>query len=495
MPRLALLLSAALLAACAHAPPVVVPDVSAEIAAADRAVEEGCYLCLRDALAGYEAALARVPDHRVAATRAWLVALALVARTRQTGLDDAEALAAVERHGTGAPSAMLPLGDLARLQSRSEPAWDTADVRQVRDRVTAAWAAWQAAGAPAAGPLARAIEIAIRCEYPMFTGTTPDALREAAAAGDPPLLVWARATCRGYDLDPIVGLLERQPRFAEAQYLVGVHELRAGRIDEAARRVAAALDAIPAWPRAAVTLGTIEIAREDFDEAIRRFDEALALLPDHRQALLGKLQALSHAERHAPALAIADRMIALGTWLMGDARYWRAWNLAHLDRYDDAALEVGEAKTLLSNAPIFKLSGIVAFRRGEHAFARDELLEALRLDSADCEIPANLGAVEFALSAWAQAGDRFVGAAACYVKREADVRHEDGARPDDHARVRRRRARDIVTSHRQQGLSFYQAAVALANAGRRPEARAHAEAAAGYEEWAERARALLERLR
>src|SRR5207247_10212173 len=65
------------------------------------------------------------------------------------------------------------------------------------------------------------------------------------------------------------------------------------------------------------------------------YDAALALVPTHRDALLGRVVTLSHLSRHDDAIAAATRIIELGSWFTGEAYYWRAWNEYHVVRVED----------------------------------------------------------------------------------------------------------------------------------------------------------------
>jgi tetratricopeptide (TPR) repeat protein len=455
----------ALASGCARRPPAPPPPIAADLASAEQDTSAGCYLCLRDALAAYDRVLARAPGHPLATERAWLVTLALVARSRELGVPDATYVARAEQTAPLVRPVLRPLLDLVKSLPAGQPGAgipDVVDFRTLRDTQPKTWAEWQAASAPPAttadDPLVRALVLRVQCAWPEFTGTSREALQAAPEIDTPLILAWSRATCLANNLEAIAHIVAAEPRFAEAHYFLGLQMLLEGRLDAAADEIRLAHAAFAPWPRAAISLGNVEVGREAFDAAVALYDEALVAQPDNRQALIGKVKALSYAGRHDEAIAVADRMIALGTWMMGDARYWRAWNLAELQRNDEAADEVALAKTLVANSEVLKLSGIIAYRRGQHEFARAELTASLALQREDCETPGYLGLVEAAVRQWDAAGRRFAEAASCNAQREATLAREDQARPDDSERVRKRRARDIAAAHRLQGWSFYQVA-------------------------------------
>ena len=94
--------------------------------------------------------------------------------------------------------------------------------------------------------------------------------------------------------------------------------------DEAFAR---ALASFPSLVPALALRGDLRQRMEDFDTALTLYDALLERLPEHREALLGRLKSLGFLGRHAESLLTADRMLTLGTWYIGEAYYWKAWNL------------------------------------------------------------------------------------------------------------------------------------------------------------------------
>ena len=112
--------------------------------------------------------------------------------------------------------------------------------------------------------------------------------------------------------------VQRDTRFAEARYLVGLDALRMGLRTDAIANVQAALVILPEWPKARSRSEDAFMAVERFEDAIEAFDAALGLASD-APARLGRVQALSYLERHDAAIAQADEMLA-------------RWNLVHRGR-------------------------------------------------------------------------------------------------------------------------------------------------------------------
>ena len=86
-------------------------------------------------------------------------------------------------------------------------------------------------------------------------------------------------------------------------------------------------------------------------------------------------------------------MIDLGSWLLGHAHYWRAWNAYQLDRIQAARADADRAKMLTVSAPTFVLSGMIDWREKRLDAAESEFQEALTMDFGQCEAASFLGGV------------------------------------------------------------------------------------------------------
>src|SRR5207244_12313704 len=134
---------------------------------------------------------------------------------------------------------------------------------------------------------------------------------------------------------------------------------------------------------------------------------ALALVPTHRDAMLGRAVTLSHLSRHEEAIAAATHIIELGTWFTGEAYYWRAWNEYHLARIDDARIDTDRAKGLMHNASVLVLSGMIEWHEHRLNESEAELLDALTLDAGQCEAAFLLGAVRAERRQWTSGAAAF----------------------------------------------------------------------------------------
>jgi tetratricopeptide (TPR) repeat protein len=143
----------------------------------------------------------------------------------------------------------------------------------------------------------------------------------------------------------------------------------------------------------ATTLAGVRQEREEWAEALAAFDDVLMRMPEHRDALLGRTISLSRLHRYEDALASATRMIELGAWYLGEAHYWRAWNEFSLQRYPDARVDADRTKTLMVNAAVFLLSGLIEWNERRLPGAESEFEEALKMDFGRCDAAQYLGRV------------------------------------------------------------------------------------------------------
>ena len=94
--------------------------------------------------------------------------------------------------------------------------------------------------------------------------------------------------------------------------------------------------ALLAAVRARAAAGTAVLYTTHYLPELAELHATLALVPTHRDAILGRTVTLSHLGRYDEAIAAAARLIELGSWFTGEAYYWRAWDEYHLARIADA---------------------------------------------------------------------------------------------------------------------------------------------------------------
>ncbi len=504
--------AASLLAGCSvpHPPatrPVPVSAAPARLEAADRLLRQGCYACLQDALATYEALAddPAVPDARV---RAVETATLLALREREMGLGSGTSL---ERARMLAGIRPLPYDVAAYLDMAATIPWKAGGVsKEQADAlfdsyrvIGRAWPEWHAItaqdGTP--DPVRAYLRLSLECEFRGLPGALDVARPWVPPSGSPLLLEFRAAICGGIDPDALDAVLRDEPRFTEAHLFLGEHAFGQGRLVKAERHMQQALAAFPRLALAASYLGGIYLAMEDLDESLRYYRQAVALEPALRESLLGELKCLSYLGRSDEAVLVADRMLDLGTWFLGDAYYWRAWNRQRLRNLDAAWNDLDQAKKYLPmDGQVAKLTGLVAFGRGDAARAEAEFRTAVQYDDKDGDASYYLGTVLSARRAWQEAAAAFAAAEPCYRNDEAGLRRriqeldESDLPADRKARLIKAKEQQIAATLLQQARCAYNAAAACLNMNDAASARPFLDRAMAHPEFAAAAARLLDRI-
>ena len=506
-------------AGCAPPPggAVRAADAVSLLDTADRLVEAGCLECLIDAYEAYE----RLSADRLIGERASLAAVeaaALVAlRERELGLIDSgymEKAAARLASMTSAPDSLSQLLDVAdRLPigpAGARP--EGADGARVLLQVSREWLESPAPplGLAAHDRLFGYVWLTLACDPANARAIRSDqALAGIGDLKDLPLMVFKYAvSCERGPAPQLQSLLEAEPRFGEINYYLGLAALsgqvRAGApgrpdLDEADARLRQAWAWRSGWPALMLTLGNIAATAEDFVGALELYDRTLELVPGQPDALLGRVRCLTYLNRHREAVAVTEELIEGGRH-PGDVRYWRALNELHLARYEEAWADIELASTLVVNADVPKLAGVIAIHRNQTAVARGKLEEARARRPGDCEIGFYLQTVLAEQRAWREAAATASEAGACFDQDEERLRAEiDQLRASSMAAARQERlagtrADQIRTNAGMRAACWFNAAAAHFNIGAHDEARAFAEKVVDDDRFGDRARDLLARL-
>ncbi len=509
----ALLATVLLASACAPPRPAVQPGPTprARLAAADALVRAGCLDCLVEAMSAY-GALRSDAEVGNAATIGEARAAALVSlRERDLGLLDSHTLDRARALAASTPdlqTALAPLLDIvesipARRSNTAQRATDDETLaamqkaRRNRDQ-------WQARlrGQADEDAVAAYLWVAFNCFYSTPTKENlGEWLGAAPSWRETPLVEFEAATCGSYDVDALRRLIAADSRFKEVQYIIGLRFTMEGKLDDAAIAMQAAYEWRPRWPALTYSMATVYLTAEDFAASADFFDRTLQLVSDSADALLGKAQALTYLGRHEDALKTLDDLLALGRWHVGEARYWRALNEAQLERYDDAWSDVELAAKLLVNADVPKLAGIIAYRRRQLDVSRAKFEEARQLNPADCEIGYYLQIVLAEQGQWAPVADVAPSSAVCFDEAEAELRKQIAnlrARTMDPAKQARqiaKREQTIAVNGRMRATCWFNATVAAFNLHRADDARRFADKVADDEQFRDRVKDLLARLR
>jgi tetratricopeptide (TPR) repeat protein len=306
--------------------------------------------------------------------------------------------------------------------------------------------------------------------------------------------------------------LELEPSFTETHLVLGQQALGERDYGVAERELREARGVFPRSVSAQLGLGDALFAMEEHAEALPCFDRVLELAPDHRDALLRKGMSWSMLGRHEDAIGVLDRLLGLGHWNAGEARYWLAWNHRELGRGAEAEAHVVEARRLLSgNVAVHGLAGEIAFEAEDVPAAVERLGIALHLAEDDAAAYAGHDAVcsaQFTRSRihhqQGELGDalhRFGAAADCrgtaaVILERAIARVETGSLSAERKeRAVRRKRRQRETELLKEAAARYNAAVSAVGLGDAETARRFAAQAGRHPRYADLAGELEARLR
>ena len=155
----------------------------------------------------------------------------------------------------------------------------------------------------------------------------------------------------------------------------------------------------------------------------------------------------------------------------------------------------------MNSADVAKLAGIIAHRRQQTEVAKQKFETAYGMKSDDCEIGFLLGIVDAELRLWKPTADVFIATASCLDAHQRQLTEEiarigaSTAPPERKARQIAKREKQMRTDARMQATSWFNIAVSYFNLSQKAEARAYAEKVSDDQEFGERAREILNRIR
>jgi len=486
------------------------PHIPERLTTADALVRAGCYDCLVAAYREYTTLRAYPSATEAATAGAVRSAALLAARERELGTEDSgylqRAHELVATNDTVYQQTLVPLLEITdTLLTRNAARQIGDDVElarmQTANRNREIWTERLRAHADE-DPLTAYLWLAFNCAYvPAVRQSVEEWLNQLPVWRPTALIKFKAATCGAFNGAALEALLQGDGRFVELNYFLGLNATLRGRLDETVERLEKAYTWRPRWPAATTSIGNAYVTLEEFEQAVTYFDRTLAVVATHPDALLGKIKALTYAGRYAESLATIDHLLALERWYVGDARYWRAFDEMHLARNDEAWADVELAGKLLINAEVPKLAGLIAYRRKQIDVARAKFEESRQRNPGDCETGFYLGVVLAEQAVWARTAEVLVETGQCLENWERDYNAEIArlrASNQPATRVQRqvaRREQQIADGRRKMATSWFNVAVAYYQLARKDEARQYAEKVADDEQFGDRARELLTRLR
>jgi len=303
-----------------------------------------------------------------------------------------------------------------------------------------------------------------------------------------------------FQKDPklLEALVGAETEFYEAYYYLGKLALDAQKEVEAETEFLKAYEGILESPQITIYLGGIYISTEEYDKGIEYFDKTLALAPTNRDALLGKSLCLSYMGKHKEAIDILNKLVALGSYLMGEGHYWLAWNYHELKDTEKAQFNIEESKTRLpTDSQVFGLSGTIALEKGEVDEAEREFQESLRYNGKNIDAILGLGKVYAQKKKWLDSAIFYSHATEAAAQREntlADMIRQI----NDSTLAEERKARMVAKKEEQlktfeviKAAGYYNAAAGYFNAGQKGQALEMARKATAYPHFKEAAEKLI----
>src|SRR5688572_16276494 len=313
------------LSACAPKGPS--PQTIAELARADSLLRDGCYSCLNDARAIYEKL-----KHAQGVFDATLL---IEVREKELGMPlrlataspaDGQLLAQGDREKALVAAAQLVIGETSGL----DPVQRAALTGRDRPPVEKDNAARRALDALVDSDLvARYVALTVDCESPrLIESVDIEALLKTYEYV--PLMRFRIARCGRPAIGaPLIDLRAKDPRWTDTLFwearraVTGSPQLGID-LTRAIQLYGEGRAAFPKSVAMTMAWANANLSAEEFEAALSGFDNVLATFPEHRDALSGRMQALSYLMRHPDAVMTATRILDLGTWHIGDAYYWRA---------------------------------------------------------------------------------------------------------------------------------------------------------------------------
>lgn len=389
-------------AAAPTQPPPAVNDLAALMA-------RGCYRCLEQA---FEQAQARG-----ATAQAFESAVLLALRSKELGLPSHEWLARARETAPGneASATYLAIADAIppdRLSDEREAAFDVSR----RSTTRASIEQWRELlqNGPGSEVFRAYLDVSLVCAYGRLATTAQSRSGTIDPVAETPLHRYAVGHCDSAQAADLAALRAGDTEFVDADYALGRYAIENAtdpNPEEGLRRLRSAADAFPRSPAIATWIGHVYRGWEEWAAALDAYDAALAMSPNHPEALIGRTISQSQLGLSFEAIETATKVIDAAQWMVGEAYYWRAWNQLRLAHFPEARLDTDRARTMMANARVFVLSGVVEWRLRHLEAAERDFQQAVTIDLGECEAAFDLGIVRDelrkpaeALAAFRQAG-------------------------------------------------------------------------------------------
>jgi tetratricopeptide (TPR) repeat protein len=455
------------------------PEIEQEIAAADALCLRGCYVPLKEAFGIYSSLHARPECRSLVAERLVKNSLLLAVREKELGMSGRAYLGtalAIIKENTGLET-FSPYAEIAGLlwiqgkgvMPNIDERFPWKETEEKLERLDA-----ELQENAKADEFSAYMYGSLKCLLASSSeiGAEPGEL--AALFPESLLLTYLQATCPREDEELLRLILAHEPRFYEAAYHLGMLSLGRGNLLQAESHLLQMHEAIPGSAQATLLLATIAFSLEEVEKSLEFYEKTLELMPDYRDALLGKAVCLSSLGKAEEAITVCKKIIALGYWLLGESYYWMAWNQHELKENAAAEANIEEAKGRLpTSSEVFTLAGLIAMERENLAEAERDFQEALRYKPDNSDVLYNLGGLSARKDDWPNSGLFFEKAGFAYESEGATLREKiaqvEGStlapqRKERLVRKKRARLERLLLS---QSTAFYNAAAGYFNSGQK----------------------------
>ncbi len=455
------------------------PEIEQEISAADSLYRKGCYVSLREAFGIYSSLYARQECRAHVAARLVKGSLLLAVREKELGMSgrtflDTALTVIRENAGLEAFGPYAEIAGLLWIQGKGVMLniderfpWKETEEKlrgldaELREKAKA-------------DEFSAYMYASLNCLLASSTEKGEEPAELAALFPDSLLLTYLEATCPREDEELLSLILSHEPRFYEAAYHLGMLSLGRGNLLQAEGHLLMMHEGIPESPQATILLATIAFALEEVERSLDLYEKTLDILPDYRDALLGKAVCLSSLGRADEAIAVCEKIISLGYWLLGEGYYWMAWNQHELKDNAAAAESIEQSKGRLpTSSEVFTLSGLIALERGDLAKAEKDFREALRYKPDNADVLYNLGELSVRKDDWPNSGVFFEKAGFAFEndgrtlrEKIAQVEGSTLAPQRKNRLVRKRKAR-LERTLLSRATAFYNAAAGYFNSGQK----------------------------
>ena len=477
-------------------------------------MSEGCHTCLKESLAVFEKHLQAKQPAVGVREHAFDAALLVALREKELGIPGDAAMVKARQLVTPARQAVLDAAELiigdttaldpeqrALVTGRNRPPLEPDNPkRRALDPL------------PQTDLAAKYVALSIDCEQQKLIESV-DMRGMTANYSGVSLMQFRLSTCGRPGAPNVAALRELNPRWTDTLYWEGRRELapsRGSAIDfpKALGFYTLGREAFPSSTMLTLAWANTSLAAEEFESALSGYDDVIKVFPAHRDALNGRMQSLSYLLRHQDGIAAATRLLDLGTWHIGDAYYWRAWNRYNIKEYDVAWEDVENAIKGLSNSRVYMLAGLIAYSRKTLPIAVERFNMAFKIDPSACDATWMSGLASIDLNELAVAAPKFTRGMTCFTSSARALR-QDLERTESavatrgtpatarEQRTMERLKRDAENADEKSAQSAFNGAQCYARIGQKLMALSHADAAIAHpkmREKAEQLKAAIEKL-